>query len=112
MKKNNNKIREIHIPTAKNTLKETEPKIIIQWLDKISEAKRNGSTSCYLCANNGAVSKNAVEKFLKAGYDINYEFFDFEGSWFVKAFWHDGCNGRLYDEGRRKYVDVDTMFNL
>ena len=31
-------------------------------------------------------------------------------SLFIKAFWQEGCSGRLYDERSKEYVDVDTMF--
>lgn len=104
------KMGEIHIPKAENVLKETEPKVVIKWLDRIEKAKRDGQTNCYLCAADGLITKNAVERFLKAGYDLNYSHFEFDGSWFVKAFWHDGCNGKLYNSQNREYVDVDTMF--
>lgn len=112
MNRKNKHVKEIHIPKAENILKETEPKIIIEWLDKIQKARDNGLTYCYLCADVGGVSKNAVERFLKAGYDIHYSYYEFDGSWFVKASWHDGCNGRLYDEQKREYVDVNKMFEF
>lgn len=105
-------IKKIHIPTAENTFKETEPQIIIKWIERIEEAKKNGGTHCYLCVSDGAFSKNALKKFLEKGYDIKYQLFDSDGSLFVKAFWHEGCNGRLYDEERKEYVDVETMFKL
>lgn len=82
-------------------------------MDLITKAKDSGNTYCYLCSDDGRVTRNAVIKILEAGYDLKYSFFKDEmtgQSLFIKAFWQEGCSGRLYDERSKEYVDVDTMF--
>lgn len=109
----NKNIKDFHVPKAENMLKETEPNTLIKWVDLITKAKDSGNTYCYLCSDDGRVTRNAVIKILEAGYDLKYSFFKDEmtgQSLFIKAFWQEGCSGRLYDERSKEYVDVDTMF--
>lgn len=102
---------EIHVPKAENIREETERKILINWIDKIEETKRKGGTYCYVCgAYSGGVTKNIVQRFLDAGYDLYYNHFMHNGSWFVKAHWEDGCCGRIYSEDENKCVTIDEMF--
>lgn len=109
MSKNKN-IKEIHIPKAENTRVDTNNKLVINWLDKIEEAKRDGDTSCYVSASSGGVTKYAIQRFIDAGYDIYFNHFMHDGSWFVKAHWEDGCRGRIYSEEDNRYVSIDEMF--
>lgn len=102
-------IKEIHIPKAENVREDTNKKLVINWIDKIEEAKRDGETHCYVAASSGGVTKYVVQKFIDAGYDIYFHRFN-DGSWFVKAHWEDGCCGRIYSEEDRRYVSVGEMF--
>lgn len=104
------KMREIHIPKADNVRAETNMKLVINWIDKIEEAKRDGETYCYVTAGPGGVTKYVVQKFIDAGYDIYFKHFMYDGSWFVKARWEDGCCGRIFSEEDRLYVNIEEMF--
>lgn len=77
----NKNVKDFHVPKAENMLKETEPNTLIKWVDLITKAKDSGNTYCYLCSDDGRVTRNAVIKILEAG-----------------------------DERSKEYVDVDTMF--
>lgn len=103
-------IKEIHIPKAENVREDTNKKLVINWIDKIDEAKRDGEIWCYVSASSGGVTKYVVQKFIDAGYDIYFAHFMHDGSWFVKVHWEDGCCGRIYSEGDGQYVSVDEMF--
>lgn len=105
------KITKIHVPKAENIREETERKILINWIDKIEEAKREGVTYCYVCGvSSKGITKNIVQRFLDAGYDLYYKHFMHDGSWFVQAHWENGCSGRIYSEDKLKYVTIDEMF--
>lgn len=110
MKKNNNIIREIHIPKAENVRYDTNKRLVIDWIDKIEKAKLQGETHCYVSASSGGVTKFAVQKFLDAGYDLYYNHFMFDSSWFITAHWEDGCCGRIYSQENRSYVTIEQMF--
>lgn len=109
MSKNNN-FKEIHIPNAENVRADTNKKLVINWIDEINKAKRNGNTYCYVACSSGGVTKYAVQKFIGAGYDIYFKHYMCDGSWFVTAHWEDGCCGRIYDEEKRRYVNIEDMF--
>lgn len=103
-------IKEIHIPKAENVRVDTNNKLVINWLDKIEKAKHEGETYCCVASSSGGVTKDAVRKFINAGYDIYFQHYMDDGSWFVKVHWEDGCFGRVYSEKERQYVSVDEMF--
>lgn len=103
-------IKEIHIPKAENVRAETNKKLVINWIDKIEEAKREGETYCYVVCKSGGVTKYAVQKFIDAGYDIYFKRFMHDGSWFVKIHWEDGCYGRIFSEEEMRYMDIKDMF--
>ena len=103
------KMKEIHMPKAKNIRAESSKKVIINWIDKVEAAKLDGQTSCLVVTGDG-ITKEVVKKFLDAGYDLYYNHFLFDGSWFVEAHWEDGCCGRIYSEKDDRYVDIETMF--
>ena len=105
----NNSYKEIHIPKAENVRTDTNKKLMINWIDRIERAKREGNTSCYVAASTGGVTRYAVQKFIDAGYDISFNRF-MRGEWFVKAHWEDGCCGRIYSEADRQYISIDEMF--
>lgn len=109
MSKKNN-FKEIHIPKAENVRGDTNKKLIINWIDEIDEAKRNGSTYCYVACSSGGVTKYAVQKFIDVGYDIYFRHFIYDGSWVVKVHWEDGCCGRIYSEEDKRYVSIQEMF--
>lgn len=106
----NHSYKEIHIPKAENVREDTNKKLVIDWIDKVEKAKREGNTYCYVAASSGGVTKYVVQKFIDAGYDIYFQHFMHNGLWFVKVHWEDGCCGRIYSEEDRQYVSVDEMF--
>lgn len=108
--KKNGTIKEIHVPKPENMRAEAEPKAMIKCLDEITKAKNEGSLSCYISAGRECVSKSIVQKLIDAGYDIYYNHFTFDGSWFIKVFWIDGCCGKIFNESTRQYVCIDDMY--
>jgi hypothetical protein len=57
-------------------------------MKKISEAKDNGNTSCYLSSSQGKIPVEVIQTLLNAGYDITYHSYGKGyGDWFVQAFW-------------------------
>lgn len=103
-------VNELHIPRAENVRLETNKRLLIDWVDKVEEAKLKGETYCYVSAS-GGVTRYAVQKFIDAGYDIYYSHFMHDGSWFVKVHWEDGSCGRIYNENKRHYGDIEEMFS-
>jgi hypothetical protein len=67
-------------------------------MKKISEAKDDGRTSCYISSIKGKVPFEVIQSLLDAGYDIKYNaFHKGYGDWFIEAFWHRICDhGKLF----------------
>jgi hypothetical protein len=98
--KNNKRQQEIHVPKAANVKEETSRKQLINCIDKIEEAKRNGNTSCYIssCTQHGDLTEEVKSKLLEAGYNLIWRYFKFDNSYSTIAVWDDHATGKLIIE--------------
>lgn len=78
---------EIEI-SAQEAYDDTIPVALENAMKKISEAKDNGYTSCYISSIKGKIPTEVIQSLLDAGYDIKYNAFNMGyGDWFIEAFW-------------------------
>lgn len=88
--------RMFHVPSAKNVCLDAEAKQLLNCLDKIENAKKNGNMSCYLLAGeNHYLTVENERRLLEAGYDLIKKYFDFDRSYFLKAVFDESATGNL-----------------
>lgn len=70
-------------------------------MKKISEAKDEGQTCCYIASSLGKPPVEVIQTLLNAGYDITYHSYNKGyGDWFVQVFWSRPCEqGKLFKGG-------------
>lgn len=112
--KKNYTIEDIHVPSAESKRDMVEYKALINALNEIEKAKQAGKYHCYVTCD-GYAPRAVIQKLIDAGYDLSYSYFKHSNSWFVKAYWMEGCSGKIYKEntiGRGEYVSIDEMFQI
>ena len=70
-------------------------------MKKISEAKDEGQTCCYIASSLGKPPVEVIQTLLNAGYDITYHSYNKGyGDWFVQVFWSRPCEqGKIFKGG-------------
>lgn len=99
---NKDGIPEVEIETsAQNAYDDAIPVALENAMKKISEAKDNGNTSCYISSINGKIPAEVIQSLLDAGYDIKYQVYHKGyGDWFIQAFWSNPRKkGKIFKAG-------------
>ena len=91
--------------------------ILNRVVGKITKAKQNGETQCYISHNENGLPREIIQKLIDAGYDIRFSYFDRANDWFIKACWFEGCDGHIYNEHQHGLIGagiitIDEMFSL
>lgn len=91
--------RMFHVPNAKNVCMDAEAKQLLNCLDKIEKAKKEGNMSCYLLAGeNHYLTKDNEQRLLNAGYDLIKKYFHYDHAYFLNAIFDESATGRLIIE--------------
>ena len=99
--KGNNIPKLEHVASAQEMYNDAIPTALENAMKKISEAKDNGQTHCYISSLMGKIPVEVIQSLLDAGYDIKYHaYHKGYGDWFVEVFWaHSREKGKLLTGG-------------